>query len=216
MVETKVYEINPVSRVINIPSSTVIGVESDENVERIRFQCDRFVGDNVDLSSFNLYVNYQNANGEKNVYLIEDVIADDSTIAFSWLLSREVTKYKGFIKFIVCAKRSNSTTNEWNTRVATASVIEGLEADAVIEEQKIDVLEQILARLTALEAGGGSGGGTVSPEDIQTAVDNYLDENPVQGAVSWSNKQIMLFEALRFVSTGPDKTLSAIGLKPPV
>lgn len=160
--------IDPSTRIINVPSMyKELGVVSDEKVNRIFFSCPKIVGDNVDLTKYNLYINYQNAAGELNAYLIDDVSIMEATqgnmISFSWLLSRHVTAAAGTVRYIVCAKKSDgeSTTNEWNTKVATGIVIANdIEPVEEIEEQNIDVIEQILARIDVLE--NGSGGSSVS------------------------------------------------------
>ena len=152
------------TRMINVPSMyKELGVVSDEKVNRLRFVCSKIVGDNVDLTNYNLYVNYQNAAGELNAYLIDDVVIVPETqgnmIAFSWLLSRHVTQAPGTVHYIICAKKSDgiNTTNEWNTKVATGIVIANdIEPVKEIEEQNADVIEQILSRIDVLENGSGS------------------------------------------------------------
>lgn len=140
--------INPETREIQVPDTyQLIGVESDEKVERVEFQCPKIVGDNIDLSALQLRVNYQNANAEKDQYIVEDVTTDGENITFSWLLSRKVTAYKGEVNFIVCAvKVSGSTiTNEWNTTLARAEVLEGLEVDTPEPtDEQSDVIAQLL------------------------------------------------------------------------
>ena len=132
-------------------------MESDENVTRIKFQCPKIVGDNIDLTEYNLYINYRNAGNKLNSYLVEDVTVTDDTINFSWLLSRHVTERPGTISYIVCAKKSDYTgvINEWNTKVATGTVGVGLEAVEEIEEQNIDIIEQILRSIVELENSAG-------------------------------------------------------------
>ena len=152
------------TRIINVPSMyKELGVVSDEKVNRLRFVCPKIVGDNVDLTNYNLYVNYQNAAGELNAYLIDDVVivpeTQENMIAFSWLLSRHVTQAPGTVHYIICAKKSDgiNTTNEWNTKVATGVVIANdIEPVKEIEEQNADVIEQILSRIDVLENGSGS------------------------------------------------------------
>lgn len=127
-----VYEIDPTTRVINIPSDFLLGVESDEKVNRVYFTCPKIVGDNIDLTALTLRVNYQNANGDKDYDSVEDVAetSDGSgIITFSWSLSREVTAYKGTVTFTICAVKKTGVeiTNEWNTIPATGKVAEGLE-----------------------------------------------------------------------------------------
>lgn len=150
--------IDPTTRVITVPSMyEELGVVSDEKVNRIQFVCPKIVGDNVDLTNYNLYINYQNAAGELNAYLIDDVtvleVTQGNMIAFSWLLSRHVTEAAGTVSYIVCAKKSDgtNTTNEWNTKVAKGTVVANdIEPVKEIEEQNADVIEQILTSIDTL------------------------------------------------------------------
>lgn len=145
--------IDPITRVINIPGDYIIGVESDEKSDRMYFQCPKIVGDNVDLSKLKLYVNFENANKERDNYFVNDVTVSEGNILFSWLFSRKVTKYKGDVKFIVCAKKSeDSLTLEWNTTVAKGLSLEGIEVELSDEEQSIasDYLIQLEKELSAL------------------------------------------------------------------
>ena len=151
-IESQVCIIDPDTRVINVPACyKEFGVEADEKVNRIKFQCPKIVGDNIDLTTFNLYINYMNARGNYNAYLVDDVTVSGDNITFSWLLSRHVTEKSGTVNYIVCAKKSDDTSvlNEWNTKVATATVGVGLEATTVVEEQNADVIEQILIKLNS-------------------------------------------------------------------
>lgn len=145
--------IDPITRVINIPEDYIIGVESDEKSDRMYFQCPKIVGDNVDLSKLKLYVNFENANKERDNYFVDDVTVNEGNILFSWLFSRKVTKYKGDVKFIVCAKKSeDNLTLEWNTTVAKGLSLEGIEVELSDEEQSIasDYLIQLEQELSAL------------------------------------------------------------------
>lgn len=145
--------IDPITRVINIPEDYIIGVESDEKSDRMYFQCPKIVGDNVDLSKLRLYVNFENANKERDNYFVDDVTVSEGNILFSWLFSRKVTKYKGDVKFIVCAKKSeDNLTLEWNTTVAKGLSLEGIEVELSDEEQSIasDYLIQLEKELSAL------------------------------------------------------------------
>ena len=140
--------INPETREIEIPETyQILGVESDEKTERIEFQCPKIVGDNIDLSQLQLRVNFQNANMEKDQYIVEDVEQDGDNITFSWLLSRKVTMYRGTVQFIVCAVKASESaiTNEWNTTLAYSEVLEGLEVMAPQpSEEQSDVIAQLL------------------------------------------------------------------------
>ena len=151
---TPICVIDPDTREIKIPYEyRLFGVESDAKVTRIYFSCPRIVGDGIDLSALNLYINYSNAKDELNIYYIDDVSISGDNIIFSWLLSRNVTRYAGTVKFIVCAKKSDSDDilNEWNTKIAKGTVEVGLEAVEVLEDANPDIFDQIIAKLNEVK-----------------------------------------------------------------
>ena len=152
-----VLVINPDTRIINVGSGLLLGVETDNDAERVKFQCPKIVGDNLDLSQYHIYIHYQNAKGEKGKYLCEDIEDGGENITFSWLLSQKVTLYKGQTKFLVCAKKTQEDTIVWNTTLASGNVLEGLDVDEEIVQQNDDVIEQILLKLEQIEASGGTG-----------------------------------------------------------
>ena len=152
-----VLVINPDTRIINVGSGLLLGVETDNDAERVKFQCPKIVGDNLDLSQYHIYIHYQNAKGEKGKYLCEDVEDADENITFSWLLSQKVTAFKGATKFLVCAKKTDAKTIVWNTTLASGNVLEGLDVDEDIIQQNDDVIEQILLKLEQIESSGGTG-----------------------------------------------------------
>lgn len=140
--------IDPETREIEVPLTyQLLGVESDEKVERIEFQCPRIVGDSINLSELQIRINFRNANQETDQYIVEDVTTDGENITFSWSLSRKVTAYKGTVSFIVCAVKisGDSITNEWNTTLAESEVLEGLEVDTPSpSEEQSDVIAQLI------------------------------------------------------------------------
>ena len=147
--EVTTCTINPDTREIIVPEKyKILGVFSDEKVTKIPFTCPRVVGNNVDLTEYNLYINYQNASGASNAYLIDDVVVSGDNITFSWLLSRYVTFSPGVVKYSFCAKKSNGDTisNEWNTTIATGVVIQGLEATREIIEENPDIIEALISK----------------------------------------------------------------------
>lgn len=144
-----IFQINPENRTITVPESEkIFGVSHDGNTERKHFRCPKIVGDNIDLSTMHLYINYQNANGQKYPYLVEDAQTDSDYITFTWLIGPDVVAYKGQVKFIVCAK--NGAITEWNTTLAEGTVLEGLEATDEVMERNPDIIEQILTRLDSI------------------------------------------------------------------
>lgn len=159
--ETEVCMIDNDLRTITVPSGLqTVGVESDEDVRRLNFQMPKQYGE-VDLSEFNIRINFLNANNSGDVYAVTDKAVSGDNITFSWLVGRNALAYRGNIRFIVCLKKTDAegvVQQEFNTTVATLSVLEGLETTEQVIQENPDIIEQILARLDELEENGGGGG----------------------------------------------------------
>ena len=144
---SNVFEIDSNLRTINIPVTVKnIGVESDDDVKRLEFTMPKQYGE-FDLSQFRIRINYANANGDKSIYLVEDKKVSGDNITFSWLVGRNVTKYKGQVNFIICLKLSDEKgkiLKELNTTLCRLEVLEGLEVVPVVDEETIDTIEQLL------------------------------------------------------------------------
>ena len=134
-------------RTIIIPSSVKnLGVESDDDVLRLKFSMPRMYGD-VDLSDFSIYINYMNAKNTGDVYVVDDKTIADDTITFSWLVGRVALAYKGSVRFIVCMKKHDDDSNviqEYNTTIASLPVLEGLETGETVIQQNPDIIEMLL------------------------------------------------------------------------
>lgn len=163
--DNPVCVIDAQSRTITVPDQyKLLGVENDKQVERIYFRCPKIVGDNQDLSQdYQLFVNYQNANGDPDAYHIDDMEVDGDNITFSWILEENVTKYKGNIKFAFGAIKPgdeilDSDKNRWNTTINTdCTCLVGLKCTQQVAESNPDALVQIWAAIDELKADGGSG-----------------------------------------------------------
>ena len=160
--------IDPETRTIIVPPEyQLFGVENDKRTERLYFQCPKIVGDNQDLSrDYQLFINYQNANGDPDAYHIEDMEVDGDNMTFSWLLEENVTKYRGNIQFAFGAiipgdEAEDPDKNRWNTTINTdCTCLVGLKCTRQVAESNPDALVQIWAAIDELKAGGGSGTGT--------------------------------------------------------
>lgn len=172
--ETVYCTVDDDTRLVTVPDKyKKIGVESDEKAKRIWFRFPKLVGNNgVDLSAIGVRVNYRNANGDGDIYIVEDLTTDGDYVIFSWELTRKVTAYKGNVSFVVCAVKSatdGTIKNEWNTTLnKECEVLEGLEVTEQITQENPDIIEYILANL----------GGSVSSEEIANAVEEYMTTHP--------------------------------------
>ena len=155
--------IDAASRTIMVPEAEkILGVEADGNAERKYFICPRYVGDHLDLASMFVTVNYRNADGYEDGYLVEDLAVNGDYVTFSWELWPNVTAYKGTVQFAVCADLPNHGSRrgpDWNTTTAQGEVLVGLDPDrGDLEEGASDVLTQLrdeVASQTAAVEGAG-------------------------------------------------------------
>jgi hypothetical protein len=142
--------INDDLRTMQIPASiTLLGVESDDDVNKIPFQMPKeYCG--FDLSTFEARINYMNANGEGDIYIIDDLEIDGddpSLMNFTWLVGRNACAYKGNTQFIVCLKLFDANSvviKEFNTTVYSLPVLQGLETTEAVVQQNADIIEEIL------------------------------------------------------------------------
>lgn len=138
-------------RTIKAPRAvTNLGVQSDDDVLTVYFQMPG-VYCGIDLSTFNVRINYLNADEQGDYYDVDDVeIQPDGTIRFSWTVGRHAASVVGNVEFNVCLKKTDSSGNvikEFNTTTATLPILKGLEiSDQVISEYN-DILEQWRAKL---------------------------------------------------------------------
>ncbi len=135
-------------RIIDIPEQfKVLGVENDKDVKVMQFRMPK-VYKGTDLSAFNISVNYQNARGTKDRYVVTDKKVSGDQIEFSWTVGKTATVYRGDTSFIVCMRLTGSDgiiQKEFNTTLATMTVLEGLEVDnPVIEQEEKDIIAQLL------------------------------------------------------------------------
>lgn len=144
--------INDDLRTMAIPSSiTLLGVESDDDVNKIPFQMPKeYCG--FDLSTFEARINYLNANGDGDIYMVDDLAVDGddpSLMTFTWLVGRNACAYKGNVSFIVCLKKfdGDNVVQEFNTTVYKLPVLEGLETTEAVVQQNPDIIEYILNRI---------------------------------------------------------------------
>ena len=167
----KILVIDKDLRTITIPASVKsLGVQSDDDVLRLRFKMPRMY-DDIDLSTFSIRINYMNAAGVGDVYIVDDATFDESTITFTWLIGRTAAAAQGSVRFIVCMKLLKKSSEkvevvkEYNTTVASLPILEGLETSEAVVQQNPDVLEYILANLNST---------TVSDDHINELIDIKL------------------------------------------
>ena len=148
--EIEYCTINSVARTITIPDSMKIaGVEYDNDTKSIYFKMDKVV-QGVDMSTYNIFVNYTNASGDPDRYSVTDKQVDGDSMTFSWEISDFATAARGTINFVVCLE--DSTGKHWNTTLAQLTVLPGMEYNSEVIQKYPDVIEQLQTKMDTLES----------------------------------------------------------------
>ena len=169
-------------RIITVPErGVVLGVEGDKDVNRVRFRMNRYYHGS-DLSSFQIRINYQNADGEVNYFTVSEKTVDTDTFSFVWVVAADAVMTNGTVLFVVNCFTTDSSDvvqKAYHTTLGAASVLEGLEVDVEGNQpQIVDFLSKLKNELTVHA-------GTVlqqmddyakSAESSKTAASNYADD----------------------------------------
>lgn len=146
------YIIDENLRVISIPPlGVVLGVEGDKDVNSAKFKMVRYYK-GIDLSKFEIRINFANANGDLSYYTIKNPTVTDDSLTFDWLVGYLATKYKGTVRFIVRMITTDASTGEvqqaFDTTIGEAQSLEGLLVDVPTDEKVYDIVAQLKADLT--------------------------------------------------------------------
>lgn len=170
------FSINPISRVIkNESSMKTTVIQYDHNSERFTFELARMV-EGHDMSKCDrVEVHFLNGTNA-GVYIVDDFgISPDSqdVVICSWLIANTATQFVGNLNFLlrfVCTDDDGSIGYAWHSGIFTGiSVSTGMNNAGAVVEEYPDIFADWERRITALENGTGSGGG--SGTDIVVGVD---------------------------------------------
>lgn len=180
MAEIKYLEINADDRSIIIPAEeNLLGVENDNKGARKYFICPKIVGDNIDLTKSDVYINVQNASGEKSGkdrYPVQNMTASGDNVTFEWVLERKVTSHKGSVRFAVCV-REKGTEREWHTTFSTGNALEGEE---LFEPAELEARGQDFIGILTSDANADA-------NSIESGKSAYVNGKKIEGTLTGKN-----------------------------
>lgn len=148
------FEIDPITRGIsNLSPNKMTIIQYDHNSERFTFSMPRFVeghdmsmSDKVEIH----YINIDAGTKEQVCGVFEstdmEVNEEENKLSFSWLISKNATKYVGILSFVVrfsCFDSGDKLAYVWNTGVYSGiAVSKGMYNGEAIVEEYTDVLRQ--------------------------------------------------------------------------
>lgn len=180
MAEIKYLEINADDRSIIVPAGeNLLGVENDNEGARKYFRCPKIVGDNIDLTKSDVYINVQNASGGKSGkdrYPVQNMTASGDNVTFEWVLERKVTSHKGSVRFAVCV-REKGTEREWHTTFATGNALEGEE---LFEPAELEARGQDFIGILTSDANADA-------NSIESGKSAYVNGKKIEGTLTGEN-----------------------------
>lgn len=180
MAEIKYLEINADDRSIIVPAGeNLLGVENDNEGARKYFRCPKIVGDGIDLTKSDVYINVQNASGEKSGkdrYTVQNMTDSGDNVTFEWVLERKVTSHKGSVRFAVCV-REKGTEREWHTTFATGNALEGEE---LFEPAELEARGQNFIGILTSDANADA-------NSIESGKSAYVNGKKIKGTLAGEN-----------------------------
>lgn len=148
------FSIDTIHRRIKSESKKLTLMQGDHNSERFTFEIPRYI-EGHDMTLCNkVEVHYLNtATKEKDKvatgkYTVEDLQIspeDEAKVLFSWLISKNATKYAGVLSFRIKFRciEDDIETYSWNTEIfIEIKINDGINADETFEIEYVDIIEQ--------------------------------------------------------------------------
>lgn len=190
------FLIDPHTNTITAGPENLILAQHAIGSERLTFRLPEATVETHDMTKCNkVEIHYQNIDSktlEKSigVYEATDLAASDEGVTVSWLIDKKVTRYAGGLVFslhFLCISENDEIVYDYPTlsysKITVGATVWNSET---IEEEYPDIIEDFEERIAALERGA-----SVDPAQIQQAVNNYMEANPVApGATAEQAAQI--------------------------
>ena len=183
------FVIDPISRSITNPLGDIVIGQHDHRSQMYTFEIPRYI-DNHDMSAVDrIEIHFINITRNKkeqvsDVYIVsnDDILAEDNTLRFGWLVTSNSTSLIGSLNFSIsfrCFNDDGFAIYEWSTGIyKSIQVKERYQNIPVVLDREPDLFETIKDDI--LEDIPESGV-DVDYDKVHTIVDNYLVANPPYG-----------------------------------
>lgn len=136
-------------RLISVPGTQdMFAVNFDENSEVITFKFPRYA-DGVDLSTKEIYVNYERSDKTRNKALCTLTDTSDSYVVFTWVVSAYATQVEGTLNFSI---EFRSVDYRWQTQPTSLLVYRSLLYTGEAVPDQPELLDQYLDMFAELNS----------------------------------------------------------------
>lgn len=136
-------------RLVSVPGTQdMLAVNFDENSEVITFKFPRYA-DGVDLSTKEIYVNYERSDKTRNKALCTLTDTSDSYVVFTWVVSAYATQVEGTLNFNI---EFRSVDYRWQTQPTSLLVYRSLLYTGEAIPDQPELLDQYLDMFAELNS----------------------------------------------------------------
>lgn len=136
-------------RLVSVPGTQdMLAVNFDENSEIITFKFPRYA-DGVDLSTKEIYVNYERSDKTRNKALCTLTDTSDSYVIFTWVVSAYATQVEGTLNFNI---EFRSVDYRWQTQPTSLLVYRSLLYTGEALPDQPELLDQYLDMFSELNS----------------------------------------------------------------
>lgn len=136
-------------RLVSVPGTQdMLAVNFDENSEVITFKFPRYA-DGVDLSTKEIYVNYERSDKTRNKSLCTLTDTSDSYVIFTWVVSAYATQVEGTLNFNI---EFRSVDYRWQTQPTSLLVYRSLLYTGEALPDQPELLDQYLDMFAELNS----------------------------------------------------------------
>lgn len=136
-------------RLVSVPGTQdMLAVNFDENSEVITFKFPRYA-DGVDLSTKEIYVNYERSDKTRNKALCTLTDTSDSYVIFTWVVSAYATQVEGTLNFNI---EFRSVDYRWQTQPTSLLVYRSLLYTGEAVPDQPELLDQYLDMFVELNS----------------------------------------------------------------
>lgn len=184
---------------IHIPESLKIIPQFNHKVQTYTIDCPRYTQNGEDMLEMLPFISIEKKGVTEPVTIscgepIEDK-DDKNIIHFDWTITRDVTDVPGKIGLVVCMRHveEENLENAWHTyRNEEIEIKRGISCGLDMLQQFPSLIESILYRLKEIEDSGGA----ISNEQIKEIIEDYLEENSIEGGLSEAQLETAVNDAL--------------------
>jgi hypothetical protein len=168
-------------KVRNAATSIAVAVQNEVNSNTIIFTLPRKTIDNIDLSVYHCYVDYENAKKENNRVSLESPLITNESITYTWILDNAATSVSGDFFIQITFEGTNFI---WKSEKGKFAILDSIEFGKRVQSeyplflnQLLEQIDDIEERVTFIENNGANGDKNFVHNQIVSSANWVINHN---------------------------------------